>query len=482
MAVEKLTGTIISSPIYPSNTGQTFATLDSDYGKGGYRSVKTIAERDAITYSRRKVGMEVRVTEGEGKGLYVLTSFKGSAIKGVTSQEWEEVKSASVLENEITISGGPLADKATGLYENNVIPAGTSIEDILSKLLCTEEWPNVGTKDGSFSIKPAAPSIILKDSSNTTIASGSTVEVGTCITITLTSSNSSVSKQSSEINGLTYGYYNSEKIENEDGSIEYKQVGNLINPSSKKITSDWTVEQVPTYLDGETTKYYQYSFSSVTVTGFRDVNQVSSSDSSSSSTLGDKTPTNATAIRTRYVAPGSNSVSGTLIGGPKCKGYIAEIEPVFYKSSLNNTRMIGPVAAQGSVDDMIVKDPGTSSAGTVSLTGVYPCFTNISELNYTSYPNTKLELTTGKQFFFEIPNENGQDYRFMFSYPGDRTLKLEILTDEKTNTFQDYEAGFTDESDSDRVYGSVTYKTWSWTSAKSGGGKVRITLSKNLNS
>ncbi len=479
----KYSGTIISSPVYPVDSDQTYPTHDSEFGKGGYRSVNSYSDMENISYERRSLGMEVRVLTGDKKGLYVLKSFEGDELEGVTAQEWEEVKSASVLENEITISGGPLANQASGLYENNVIPAGTSLEEILSKLLCTEEWPtNVGTKDGSFSIKPNTPSVILKDSSNNTITSESTVEVGTRVTITLTSSNSTVSKQSSEIYGLTYGYYNSEKIENEDGSIEYKKVGSLINPSNNKITTDWITEQIHTYLDGETTKYYQYSFSSVTINGFRDTDQVSNSDSSSSSTLGEEEPTNAVAMRTRYVAPGSNSVSGTLIGGPKCKGYIEGIEPVFYKSSLNNTRMIGPVAAQGSVDEMIVKDPGTSLAGTASLTGVYPCFTNISGLNYTSYPNTRLELIKGNQFFFEIPNENGQDYRFMFSYPGDRTLKLEILTDEKTNTFQDYEAGFTDESDGNRIYGSVTYKTWSWTSAKSGGGKIRITLSKNLNS
>lgn len=87
----KLTGTVITSPIVPGLSDDTYATHHDIYGKGGYRAVQTIEERDAISYERRSLGMEVRVLTGEGAGVYYLKSFNGDDFEGVTSQDWELV-------------------------------------------------------------------------------------------------------------------------------------------------------------------------------------------------------------------------------------------------------------------------------------------------------------------------------------------------------------------------------------------------------
>ena len=51
----------ISAPITPYDTNDEYPTHEAKYGKGGYRSVDTQAERDAIPLSRREIGMLVWV-------------------------------------------------------------------------------------------------------------------------------------------------------------------------------------------------------------------------------------------------------------------------------------------------------------------------------------------------------------------------------------------------------------------------------------
>ena len=56
-----LKGVNIPSTIVPFTTDDTYATHDSIYGKGGFRSVRTLADRDNIPLARRSVGMLVYV-------------------------------------------------------------------------------------------------------------------------------------------------------------------------------------------------------------------------------------------------------------------------------------------------------------------------------------------------------------------------------------------------------------------------------------
>ena len=62
MVMSQIQGTNVAAVIAPFDTLDTYPTHDAQYGKGGYRSVATIAERDAIPTARRSEGMRVRVT------------------------------------------------------------------------------------------------------------------------------------------------------------------------------------------------------------------------------------------------------------------------------------------------------------------------------------------------------------------------------------------------------------------------------------
>jgi hypothetical protein len=52
----------ITGFIAPTDSGDLFATHDEMYGRGGYRTVETLAQRDSIAIDRRKVGMLVYVS------------------------------------------------------------------------------------------------------------------------------------------------------------------------------------------------------------------------------------------------------------------------------------------------------------------------------------------------------------------------------------------------------------------------------------
>ena len=69
----KLKGVNIPSTIVPFTTNDTYATHDALYGKGGFRSVRTIAERNAIPQARRAVGMFVYVINEDT--TYKLNDF-----------------------------------------------------------------------------------------------------------------------------------------------------------------------------------------------------------------------------------------------------------------------------------------------------------------------------------------------------------------------------------------------------------------------
>jgi hypothetical protein len=58
----QIRGTNVLAPVVPFDTTDAHASHEARYGKGGYRSVSDIAERNAIPQLRREVGMLVWVT------------------------------------------------------------------------------------------------------------------------------------------------------------------------------------------------------------------------------------------------------------------------------------------------------------------------------------------------------------------------------------------------------------------------------------
>lgn len=90
----ELKGTNIAAPVVPFADTDSYATHDETYGRGGYRSVADIDERDAIPFQRRKAGMLVhvlseKVTYELGEDLESWTAHAsggGSDIGDVTAE------------------------------------------------------------------------------------------------------------------------------------------------------------------------------------------------------------------------------------------------------------------------------------------------------------------------------------------------------------------------------------------------------------
>ena len=76
----------ISGFVAPTDSTDIYATHDEEYGRGGYRSVATIVERDAIPVDRRKEGMKVYVND---------TGTEYQLIGGITDTDWTEVNSST---------------------------------------------------------------------------------------------------------------------------------------------------------------------------------------------------------------------------------------------------------------------------------------------------------------------------------------------------------------------------------------------------
>lgn len=103
----ELKGTQVAAIVVPFTDADKYATHDAEYGKGGFRSVETIALRNAIPTERKTKGMVVRVNE---TGLHYY--WNGSA--------WTEWLPKGTMLVDATLS-----TSSTNPVQNKVITAKT---------------------------------------------------------------------------------------------------------------------------------------------------------------------------------------------------------------------------------------------------------------------------------------------------------------------------------------------------------------------
>lgn len=65
----KIPGVNVIAPVVPFDTADVHPSHEARYGKGGYRTVATLVERDAIPAPRREAGMLVFVTADDSTWL-----------------------------------------------------------------------------------------------------------------------------------------------------------------------------------------------------------------------------------------------------------------------------------------------------------------------------------------------------------------------------------------------------------------------------
>lgn len=109
----KLSGTVVVSTVVPTDTQDTHATHEDKYGKGGYRVVGSITDRNNITVPRRKSGMivyvesekeEYRLKDGIDNSNWV--KIPKTSTGNVGEVEGESIKSTNVDEGKVLTSKG----------------------------------------------------------------------------------------------------------------------------------------------------------------------------------------------------------------------------------------------------------------------------------------------------------------------------------------------------------------------------------------
>ena len=126
MTGTNLRGTTIISMIVPTNHADTYATHDSFYGKGGWREVNTLAERNEIPEERRRIGMVV----------YVRETFKAYLLKNSLSNAgWVPFN----IDGEEYVTKEEFAGAMAEALEN--YPTKTEVQELLvSGGYATQSW------------------------------------------------------------------------------------------------------------------------------------------------------------------------------------------------------------------------------------------------------------------------------------------------------------------------------------------------------
>lgn len=116
--------------IAPSDSTDTYAVHDEIYGRGGWRTVADITERDLITADRRRVGMAVRVLD-DGSGFQAFYTLVG----GITNSDWVEDNFGSTGNWKVETIGTatyevPLTFPNTAYLSINPVSGGDVVWDL----------------------------------------------------------------------------------------------------------------------------------------------------------------------------------------------------------------------------------------------------------------------------------------------------------------------------------------------------------------
>ena len=103
MTGTNLQGTNVISMIVPTNHADTYATHDSIYGKGGWREVNTLAERDDIPQERRRRGMVVFVKETNCCYILQNSDYNSGWVPFPSTEDIAEIVNEAIARGDIHI-------------------------------------------------------------------------------------------------------------------------------------------------------------------------------------------------------------------------------------------------------------------------------------------------------------------------------------------------------------------------------------------
>ena len=382
-------------------------------------------------------GMVVSVVEDNS--LYILLT------EGSDEREWkkvgtdinkEEIKEyTNTLSEPITVAG------LSGSLGANISNGKTyeTIEEILKDLLCKEIYPDV-------SLTTTNPELSFGGLIGATASNHESImEVGSILNLNpVTLGSASISNGSRRGTGFTYGYSSIN-----DGSLD-----NDGNPPSISATTSL----VGSYTLSET--YSPLFIGNVRIAGSSDIHTDVKFE-----------------VGSVKIGLGSNTIS--IVATSPNGVYIHPEYPEYYVvSNLGNTNENEKLSKSSAVNGTLSL---ITKSATISVTGVYPVYVNISSGSFVD-ETIKMPLTTSGIFELDIPSEVASKKRFTFDYPATHTIESFEIKDLSGN-FVDYSATYEAESTIvTKVIGGedVSYKRLVTTGALQGVGRYKITLSKGL--
>lgn len=384
-------------------------------------------------------GMVVSVVEDNS--LYILLTDSED------DREWKKVgadidiealkTSTKKLSAPITVAGlsGSLG---ANISNGKTYTTDNTIEDILRDLLCKEIYPNV-------SISTTNPKITFNGMVGASASNyQSVMEIGSVLNLDpVILSAASISECSRRGSGFTYGYY-SENDGKKDGNPPIKEGSSSLvgKYSLMELYSPETIGNERSVDPSENCEDVKFAAGSVVVNLGRNVISLSATSPSGS-----------------YSHP--------------------EYPEYYVVSNLGNTKSDSKLAkvdaADGTLGSITVSE-------TISVTGVYPVYVNISSDKLIDEPR-KMSLTAGKIFEFDVPSEVLYGKHFTFDYPATHSVvsfKIKDLAGNYVSYSATYDVDSNDSLYKDIAGERIRYKRFVTTGKLQGEGTYKITLSKGL--
>ena len=171
-------GINIAAPVVPYTTDDIYATHHAVYGKGGFRSVASLVDRNSIAKDRLEVGMIVNVLNQPVAGKtswYELISISTGAI---TNINWKEILFSGQATSSFVVSKvssvGALSETAYGSFQGAI--GGSSPGDTITIFGGTDIQVS-GVFASTDAINPAPVSVMLNGNcvGNVEVRSGNNI-------------------------------------------------------------------------------------------------------------------------------------------------------------------------------------------------------------------------------------------------------------------------------------------------------------------
>lgn len=355
-------------------------------------------------------------TGSKGEIVFLNDAFDSTLSSGTPAYEaaaklgsiWQDDKIVGTTRAEqlmttapITVQGGPLANNiaetgdgdwpfGTDTAGNKVIPAGTSIQDILTQLFLKEKWgaPNEPVL-ATLTTSVDAPTPQLSATTQT----DSLVEIGDTITVDKITANKVTygGTTTTSVSGFTYGY----SADND-------------NTRDSSNTSVSVSRGTPVPNSGET-------YSMTVTTNFGAVVPTITSNSTASNVT--------CASFTGTAIKGSNtvSVSETGVGS---KATVPALPSYYACSNVGNTRKSdGSTITSTSVESKNLTASAPTNSDEATLTGVYRLYTNGKQTTET-YVSGPFEFSGSEAGFNLVDYSSSKTLYACFGSPSEKTWEV----------------------------------------------------------